>query len=95
MGRHNKGNSNQFAFLPYSNFDGICNFLIAVDALCVAIYQPSFLLSFLVLASGVNLVPFPVCFYAQLIPSFMKYFACGLMVAIGLDRLKSVLFVSK
>lgn len=70
---------------------GICNVLIALCALSNAVYEVSFLITFGVVASGRNVIPFMQCVYLQLIPAFAKYFSLCLLVFIGLDRLKSII----
>ncbi|KAH7711310.1 hypothetical protein AAVH_21393 [Aphelenchoides avenae] len=56
-----------------------------------AVYELSFLITFGVVVSGKNVIPFMTCVYLQLIPTYCKYFTLCLMVFIGLDRLKSIL----
>ncbi|KAI1718207.1 serpentine type 7TM GPCR chemoreceptor srsx domain-containing protein [Ditylenchus destructor] len=71
---------------------GPCNVLIALNALCMAIYELSFEISMYVVATGINLITVMECFFWQFIPAFMKYFTLCLMLVIGLDRLICLLF---
>lgn len=75
----------------FRSLHGACNVLIALSALSNAVYEVSFLITFGVVASGKNVIPFMQCVYLQLLPAFCKYFTLCLLVFIGLDRLKSVL----
>ncbi|KAH7704837.1 Protein SRSX-24 [Aphelenchoides avenae] len=70
---------------------GVCNYLLALNAFCQAIYEISMLESFAVVADGGNLITMKTCFCIIVIPAFAKYFTLCLMVFIGLDRLKCTL----
>ncbi|KAH7699576.1 hypothetical protein AAVH_33317, partial [Aphelenchoides avenae] len=72
---------------------GKCNVLIALNALACAVHELSYVLTFVIAVTGVNLIPLQECYWILLAPAFAKYFTLCLLIFIGIDRLKSALLL--
>ncbi|KAL3103457.1 hypothetical protein niasHT_025324 [Heterodera trifolii] len=81
-----------FVTISNRNLHGSTNVLIAIDSLSLAIYQFGFFPMFFIVLTGQNLIRLDQCFWPMLLPVFAKNVSSALMVAIGLDRLKFVIF---
>ncbi|KAL3122224.1 hypothetical protein niasHT_009114 [Heterodera trifolii] len=74
------------------NLKSMCNLLIALDSVFLALYQLNALITLLLPIVGTNFVPIRLCFYLQLLPYFGVLMSICLMFQIGLERLSNVLF---
>uniref|UniRef100_A0A915NU24 7TM_GPCR_Srx domain-containing protein n=1 Tax=Meloidogyne floridensis TaxID=298350 RepID=A0A915NU24_9BILA len=71
-----------------------CNILIAANALCTAIFEPTLSIGLIIAISGINFIKVNTCFYLQFLPAFFGNLTLATMLAIGFDRVINILFAS-
>ncbi|CAK5072844.1 unnamed protein product [Meloidogyne enterolobii] len=71
-----------------------CNILIATNALCTAIFEPTLSIGLIIAISGINFIKVNTCFYLQFLPAFFGNLTLATMLAIGFDRVINILFAS-
>uniref|UniRef100_A0A914I343 G-protein coupled receptors family 1 profile domain-containing protein n=1 Tax=Globodera rostochiensis TaxID=31243 RepID=A0A914I343_GLORO len=72
-----------------SNLHSSCSILIAFYAFALALLEFGYFPIWFIALSGKNLVRLDKCFWIMALPVFGKHFSLVMMLAIGLDRLKS------
>ncbi|KAL7073542.1 hypothetical protein ACQ4LE_007067 [Meloidogyne hapla] len=71
-----------------------CNELIAANALCTAIFEPTLAIGLIIAISGINFINLNTCFWLQILPAFFGNLTLATMLAIGFDRVVNILFAS-
>ena len=71
-----------------------CNILLAANALCTAIFEPTLIIGVIIAVSGINFISVDTCFWLQVLPAFFGNLTLATMLAIGFDRVINILLAS-
>ncbi|KAH7703937.1 Protein SRSX-29 [Aphelenchoides avenae] len=71
---------------------GNCNYLLAFNAICDSWHQTAHILFGYIVYSGTNFIPFMHCMAFQTFPLMGVHLSITATLAIGIDRLLSVVF---
>ena len=92
---HKNFNILMFLFKKYHycrKLHTICSYLIALDCLCLALFQLHPISTAFIFYSGIHFITAEACFWIQAIPTFCIHVQFGSMILIGLERLLNILF---